>query len=92
MAEISMTELLEAARASLNEAWVAVSTNPKTGSKLPNEITEAIDRSINSKMITYRYVLPTHVLAKTAFPELDCRSVQASCGELLSNVVDGRFS
>ncbi|QDT35787.1 restriction endonuclease, SacI family [Stratiformator vulcanicus] len=43
---------------------------------LPVDIKDAIDRSINSRTKSYRYVLPTQLLAKLAFPNIDCRWVQ----------------
>ena len=45
-----------------------------------SEIVEAAKRSINAKTKTYRYVLPTQLLAKLVNPSLDCRSVQMQSG------------
>lgn len=45
---------------------------------IPDDVANAIERSVNCNIKTYRYVLPTQLLAKCADPSLDCRSVQAS--------------
>lgn len=47
---------------------------------LPAEIEAAIVRSINSKSKTYRYVLPTQLLAKLVDVSLDCRALQEGGG------------
>ncbi len=47
-------------------------------------VRESIVRAINSGTKTYRYVLPTQLLAKLVRPELDCRSVQAGSGLIKS--------
>lgn len=44
-------------------------------------IRDAISRSIRSKTKTYRYVLPTQLLAKLANGKLDARSIQAGSGD-----------
>ncbi len=48
-------------------------------------IIQLIDDCINSNTKSYRYVLPTHVLAKLVDNALDCRSIQKAWG------VEGAF-
>jgi len=43
-------------------------------------LVQAIRRSVTSRTRTYRYVLPTQLLAKLADSSLDCRSVQVGSG------------
>ena len=45
------------------------------------DLRNAIQRSIRSRTKTYRYVLPTQVLAKLAKHSLDCRSLQVAHGK-----------
>jgi hypothetical protein len=44
------------------------------------KIREAIHRCINSNTLSYRYVLPTQLLAKAVDPALDCRIIQKKAG------------
>lgn len=44
------------------------------------ELRQAICRCVNSKTKSYRYVLPTQLVAKLADSSLDCRCIQASRG------------
>ena len=44
------------------------------------ELAEQIRAAVNSTEKTYRYVLPTQLIAKIADPALDCRCVQAQRG------------
>ena len=59
--------------------WSAVG-NSSAVSAVPQSIRDDITESINSKTLSYRYVLPTHLLAKAVNPALDCRSIQKSSG------------
>src|SRR5438552_3214789 len=45
------------------------------------ELVACIRRCINARRKTYRYVLPTQLLAKLADPTIDCRCLQASRGD-----------
>jgi len=45
---------------------------------LDENFRQAITRCVNSKTKTYRYVLPTQLLAKAADASVDCRSLQAT--------------
>ncbi len=75
--------LVEAAAATLQEIWASVLSAAKDGP--PSDaieeddggLLESIRLSVNSNTKTYRYVLPTQLLAKIADPALDCRSLQA---------------
>ena len=76
--------LLDKARAILEETWKEVSALAE-GSSLPDQVLDTdlirdVRSSVNSATKTYRYVLPTQVLAKAAKGELDCRCLQASRG------------
>ena len=46
-----------------------------------NDLIAKIRACVNSKTKSYRYVLPTQLLAKLANSSLDCRSVQVARGE-----------
>ena len=75
--------LVEAAAATLQEIWVSVLPAAEDGppsdaiKEDDGELLESIRLSVNSNTKTYRYVLPTQLLAKVADPNLDCRSLQA---------------
>jgi hypothetical protein len=47
---------------------------------VPQRLLKAIIASVNSSTKTYRYVLPTQLLAKVADPSLDCRCLQVARG------------
>ena len=70
---------IEAARAKLAAVWRDL-PDPLGTVDVPSTIVEAIKRSINAKTKTYRYVLPTQLLAKLTDPALDCRSIQTQSG------------
>lgn len=75
-------DLTARATAILSDSWREISLLAQAG-KLPDTVSErglrkSIERSINSKIKTYRYVLPTQVVSKLADPSLDCTCVQAS--------------
>lgn len=76
MARKEPNVLIENARRVLREFWSDSETAPLDFSVIPDGIASAIDRCINSAMLTYRYVLPTQLLAKLTEPSLDCRVVQ----------------
>ena len=75
--------LVEAAAATLQEIWASVLSAAEDGppsdviEEDDGELLESIRLSVNSNTKTYRYVLPTQLLAKVADPNLDCRSLQA---------------
>ena len=76
-----MVEFIEACKGHLHDYWVKIiDAEQLADTSLPQNIMDAIKKSINSKTKTYRYVLPTHVLAKLTNPALDSRSIQASSG------------
>lgn len=86
---MSDTDSLESrVRAKLDELWPMASAFRANESKLPVDVQEAIDRSINSKTKTYRYVLPSQLLPKLVEPSLDCRAVQV--GASLPGAFDAR--
>jgi hypothetical protein len=72
----------------LTAEWALTATEHFVSSIVPIAIQDAIKRSINSKTKTYRYVLPTQLLAKLVDHEIDCRSVQV--GSSLSRSFDAR--
>ena len=45
-----------------------------------NDVREAVHRSINSRTKTYRYVLPTQLIAKCTKPSVDCTCLQIARG------------
>ena len=61
----------------LQEKWKEMLENdPSTN--LDRKICDAINRSINSKSRSFRYVLPTQIIAKLADHKLDSTCIQAS--------------
>ena len=71
--------LLESAAQKLELLWSEL-PDPIGTVQAPRGIVEAIVRSINTKTKTYRYVLPTQLLAKVTDASLDCRSAQMQSG------------
>lgn len=71
----SAGELAARARALLDEIWKE-SLSVALPLALDAAILESIEAVVNSSTKTYRYVLPTQLLAKLADPSLDCRCVQ----------------
>jgi hypothetical protein len=74
------TSFLADCKAALEEAWLQVWSETATvepPSVMSEELLNAIREAVNSDTKTYRYVLPTQLVAKLANPLLDCRSVQA---------------
>jgi len=74
-------------RTILNTEWQTV-VNAFAAEESPHDplpkdqadIREAIIESVNSGTKSYRYVLPTQLVAKLANPSLDCHSLQAAWG------------
>lgn len=77
-----ISEIVEECHRILDEEWSSLTQERIAESKaaLPVEIVAAIDRSINSSTMTYRYVLPTQLLAKVADPSVDTRALQVVSG------------
>lgn len=77
-------DLIEKGREFLAREWQSLSSaEPEANTDsapCDPELAEAIHRSINSRTKTYRYVLPTQLLAKVVAPSLDCRCLQAARG------------
>src|SRR5690242_17846258 len=77
-------DLISACATALEHAWAEVvaygSTGTLSDALSDSGLRDAIGRSVNSGTVTYRYVLPTQLLAKVADPSLDCRSVQVAAG------------
>jgi len=88
MSRKAANPLIENSRGILREFWENPSLPERSEIDIPSDISDAIGRSINSTTLTYRYVLPTQLLAKTADPTLDCRAVQA--GARLPGAFDAR--
>jgi hypothetical protein len=82
MPEHPPLDFIDQAASRLEREWAAAVAAERGAlpADLPAGIAEAIRRSINSRTKTYRYVLPTQLLAKLVDPALDCRSIQAGCG------------
>lgn len=78
-AEKSDASLSHAARETLADLWNLTATEPSRTVSVPDVVASALSRSINSNTKTYRYVLPTQLLAKMVRSELDCRALQKGC-------------
>ena len=77
--DLTEQSFVEKARGVLGLAWEAVQKGERSvRGAIPRDVSDAISRSINSRSKTYRYVLPTQLLAKVTDPRLDCRSIQAT--------------
>ena len=76
-------DLVSRAAATLQEIWASVLSTAEDGPLLDvieedeSDLLASIRVSVNSNTKTYRYVLPTQLLAKVADSTLDCRSLQA---------------
>lgn len=68
--------LPELARPILNRAW----NTPDAPLPDIGAIAQLIDQSVNSRTLSYRYVLPTQILAKCADATLDCHCAQVEDG------------
>ncbi len=77
-------DLVGKASALLNRVWAEIcrlSEQGKLRDWLPNQdLRESIHQIVNSSTKTYRYVLPTQIVAKLADPSLDCRCLQVVRG------------
>lgn len=83
MGKMPPSDLVERARRRLEELWAGVDAEAASSvaeSRLPSDVIDAMRRSINSATKTYRYVLPTQLLAKLIDPAVDCRVLQAESG------------
>lgn len=89
---IDARELAARCEIALADYWAeALSAAPQGElgeSSVDESVREAIRESVNSRSVTFRYVLPTQVLAKLAEPSLDARSVQTASG--VSGAFDAR--
>ena len=75
--------LVERSRSILHEQWERVSLLAKQGKLadwVDGGLCEDIASLVNSGTKSYRYVLPTQLVAKLADPSLDCRCLQAIRG------------
>ena len=89
MLDSQSPSLIEAAKQRLAELWAQQSApGESTPLDIPADIAGAIEAAVTSRTKTYRYVLPTQLLAKLVDPTLDCRSVQSQCG--LTGAFDAR--
>lgn len=87
MAKLAINELADRCSAELTRIW-ATPIDRDWEPYIPTEVRQTVERSINSATKTYRYVLPTQVLAKVIDPSLDCRSLQE--GSELAGSFDAR--
>src|SRR5262245_12755370 len=78
MVQSATSVFLENCRRALSDLWESLDEIIVPIAGIPESVAEAIDRSVNARMLTYRYVLPTQLLAKTVNQDLDCRVIQAS--------------
>lgn len=79
----SMADLVTNCREILKRTWqkvVSAEGNIEITVELPEELKQAVRRSVNSKTKSYRYVLPTQLVAKLADSSLDSRCLQSSRG------------
>lgn len=74
-------KFIEECKSILESSWntITESAQPAIPSLSPT-LYEVIKKCINSKTKTYRYVLPTQLLAKVNDSSLDCRSIQVASG------------
>ncbi|NLI97101.1 restriction endonuclease, SacI family [bacterium] len=77
----TLSEFEEKCRSILDKEWNhVVKAEGHLKITLPEKIKEAVKRAINSDTKSYRYVLPTQLLAKLADSSLDSKCLQASRG------------
>ncbi len=75
------SDLVELCRVRLGDLWSEnESASAVDETVLPEALCARIRSAINSKTKTYRYVLPTQLLAKACRPQLDCRCLQSARG------------
>jgi hypothetical protein len=80
---LSSAELSKCCAEILHRHWQTTLERESKGAlpaAIPQDLAAAIASSVNSARKTYRYVLPTQLLAKVADPSLDCRCLQANRG------------
>lgn len=79
-----MPDLIQTCKQILSQTWKSVehecAKNPAYNAIDDKELRETIEKCINSQTKTYRYVLPTQLVAKMADPSLDSRCLQVSRG------------
>ncbi len=80
-----LASLIEEGAKILAKHWQEIEKIAHEKGVLPDVIkdqalVEAISRSINSGTKSYRYVLPTQILAKLVDPSVDCHALQAGQG------------
>jgi len=84
MAPTEISQLAAACKAKLDLVWGEVVSKAERGlltdAVVDEELQAAIAESVNSNTKSYRYVLPTQVLAKAVDPTLDSRSLQVASG------------
>jgi hypothetical protein len=77
-------DLVSRASEVLDKAWGEICTAAMTGQLQDcvedRHLCDSARRAITSRTKSYRYVLPTQLIAKLADPDLDCRCLQASRG------------
>lgn len=74
--EKSTAELIEECKYILTKHWNDINKIEMNKNFLAGEKAEAIRNLLRCKTKTYRYVLPTQILAKTTNHSFDCRCVQ----------------
>lgn len=80
-----LASLIDEGSKILDKYWQEIEKIAHDKGSLPdfvqdNQLLEAVNRSINSQSKSYRYVLPTQLLAKLVDPTVDCHSLQAGQG------------
>lgn len=87
-----INELVDEGAPILARLWADIVVAGEAGSlsdKVEDQaLKDAIRRAISSPTKSYRYVLPTQLLAKVAEPSADCRSTQVGKGK--ANTFDAR--
>lgn len=68
--------LIEECRENLQSYWTIINKANLNQNFTDDETAEKIAHLLRSKTKTYRYVLPTQILAKVTNPSLDCRCIQ----------------
>ncbi len=78
---MNSNELIERCRDMLKAQWDAALATDGSGSlTLSQEMRDEVSACINSSTKSYRYVLPTQILAKVVDSSLDCRCIQVKRG------------
>jgi len=68
--------IIEECENNLKNYWKIINKTNLNENFIDNETAEIIAQMLRSKTKTYRYVLPTQILAKVTNPSLDCRCIQ----------------